>query len=43
MNRILEVDPGSRTTLAEACVVQDQLNRAAAPLGLMFGPDTSTQ
>ena len=23
-------------------VVQDDLNRAAAPFGLMFGPDTST-
>jgi FAD/FMN-containing dehydrogenase/Fe-S oxidoreductase len=42
MNRIIEIDPGSRTALVEAGVVQDQLNRAAAPHGLMFGPDTST-
>ncbi|MFI7103512.1 FAD-binding and (Fe-S)-binding domain-containing protein [Streptomyces sp. NPDC050161] len=42
MNRIVELDPGSRTALVEAGVVQDQLNRAAAPHGLMFGPDTST-
>nr|WTB31326.1 FAD-binding protein [Streptomyces sp. NBC_00830] len=42
MNRIIEIDPDKRTALVEAGVVQDQLNRAAAPLGLMFGPDTST-
>jgi FAD/FMN-containing dehydrogenase/Fe-S oxidoreductase len=42
MNQIVEIDPGSRTALVEAGVVQDQLNRAAAPHGLMFGPDTST-
>ncbi|WP_326808713.1 FAD-binding protein [Streptomyces sp. NBC_01775] len=42
MNRIVEIDEGARTALVETGVVQDQLNRAAAPLGLMFGPDTST-
>lgn len=42
MNRVVELDPDSRTALVEAGVVQDQLNRAAAPFGLMFGPDTST-
>ncbi|ALG13393.1 FAD-binding and (Fe-S)-binding domain-containing protein [Kibdelosporangium phytohabitans] len=42
MNRILELDPEARTARVEAGVVQDQLNQAAAPLGLMFGPDTST-
>ncbi|MCA1217143.1 FAD-binding and (Fe-S)-binding domain-containing protein [Streptomyces sp. 8L] len=42
MNRIIEIDPEARTALVEAGVVQDQLNRAAAPMGLMFGPDTST-
>ncbi|WP_411113800.1 FAD-binding and (Fe-S)-binding domain-containing protein [Streptomyces sp. 029-5] len=42
MNRILEIDDGRRTALVQTGVVQDQLNRAAAPLGLMFGPDTST-
>ncbi|HVT70141.1 MAG TPA: FAD-linked oxidase C-terminal domain-containing protein [Trebonia sp.] len=42
MNRIVEIDPGGRTALVEAGVVQDQLNRAAAPHALMFGPDTST-
>jgi FAD/FMN-containing dehydrogenase/Fe-S oxidoreductase len=42
MNRITEIDPGGRTALVEPGVVQDQLNRAAAAHGLMFGPDTST-
>jgi FAD/FMN-containing dehydrogenase/Fe-S oxidoreductase len=42
MNQIVEIDPDGRTALVEAGVVQDQLNRAAAPHGLMFGPDTST-
>ncbi|OEV13109.1 FAD-binding and (Fe-S)-binding domain-containing protein, partial [Streptomyces nanshensis] len=42
MNRIVEIDTDARTALVEAGVVQDQLNRAAAPHGLMFGPDTST-
>ncbi|MEU6765159.1 FAD-linked oxidase C-terminal domain-containing protein [Streptomyces sp. NPDC046853] len=42
MNRIVELDPDSGTALVEAGVVQDQLNRAASPWGLMFGPDTST-
>ncbi|MGW3627584.1 FAD-binding and (Fe-S)-binding domain-containing protein [Streptomyces sp. NPDC000880] len=42
MNRILDIDPVNRTAHVEAGVVQDQLNRAAAPAGLMFGPDTST-
>ncbi|MGH3165249.1 MAG: FAD-binding oxidoreductase, partial [Trebonia sp.] len=42
MNRIVSLDPGERTALVEPGVVQDQLNRAAAARGLMFGPDTST-
>ncbi|MGH8868382.1 MAG: FAD-binding and (Fe-S)-binding domain-containing protein, partial [Actinomycetes bacterium] len=42
MNRILEIDPEARTAVVEVGVVQDQLNTAAAPYGLMFGPDTST-
>ncbi len=42
MNRILEIDPESRTALVEVGVVQDDLNDAAAAHGLMFGPDTST-
>lgn len=42
LNRIVELDPVARTAVVEAGVVQDQLNRAAAAHGLMFGPDTST-
>ncbi|WP_327674157.1 MULTISPECIES: FAD-linked oxidase C-terminal domain-containing protein [unclassified Streptomyces] len=42
MHRIIELDADSRTALVEPGVVQDQLNRAAAQHGLMFGPDTST-
>lgn len=42
MNRIIELDPESRRAVVQPGVVQDDLNRAAAPHGLMFGPDTST-
>ncbi|MFC0111034.1 FAD-binding and (Fe-S)-binding domain-containing protein [Kibdelosporangium aridum] len=42
MNKIIEIDPVARTAIVEPGVVQDQLNRAAAAHGLMFGPDTST-
>jgi FAD/FMN-containing dehydrogenase/Fe-S oxidoreductase len=42
MSRIVELDPEARTARVQPGVVQDQLNRAAAAHGLMFGPDTST-
>lgn len=42
MARILDLDPEARTARVQPGVVQDDLNRAAAPFGLMFGPDTST-
>ena len=42
MHRILDIDPEARTARVEVGVVQDELNQAAAPFGLMFGPDTST-
>ena len=42
MDRILELDPDTRTARVQPGVVQDDLNRAAAPHRLMFGPDTST-
>ncbi|MDT7774312.1 MAG: hypothetical protein QOC67_3236, partial [Pseudonocardiales bacterium] len=42
LNKILELDPVARTARVQPGVVQDQLNRAAAAHGLMFGPDTST-
>jgi FAD/FMN-containing dehydrogenase/Fe-S oxidoreductase len=42
LHRITELDPAARTARVEPGVVQDDLNRAAGPHGLMFGPDTST-
>lgn len=42
MNRILDLDPVARRAVVEPGVVQDQLNRAGTPVGLVFGPDTST-
>ncbi|MFD5244952.1 FAD-binding and (Fe-S)-binding domain-containing protein [Amycolatopsis sp. NPDC058340] len=42
LNRIIALDPVARTAVVEPGVVQDQLNKAAAAHGLMFGPDTST-
>ncbi|MCX2734255.1 FAD-binding protein [Saccharopolyspora sp. NFXS83] len=42
LHRIVELDPEARTARVQPGVVQDQLNRAAAAHGLMFGPDTST-
>jgi FAD/FMN-containing dehydrogenase/Fe-S oxidoreductase len=42
MHAITELDPEARTARVQPGVVQDDLNRAAAPHGLMFGPDTST-
>lgn len=42
MHQILDIDVDARVARVQPGVVQDQLNRAAAPHGLMFGPDTST-
>lgn len=42
MNRIVEIDPQMRRARVQPGVVQDDLNRAAQPHGLMFGADTST-
>lgn len=42
LNRIVRIDAEARTAVVEVGVVQDDLNAAAAPHGLMFGPDTST-
>jgi FAD/FMN-containing dehydrogenase/Fe-S oxidoreductase len=42
LHDIVDLDPGSRTARVQPGVVQDQLNRAAAAHGLMFGADTST-
>lgn len=42
MNGIAVIDAEARVARVQPGVVQDELNRAAAPYGLMFGPDTST-
>ncbi|MGN6314724.1 FAD-binding and (Fe-S)-binding domain-containing protein [Trinickia sp.] len=42
MNRILDIDPRSRTVRVEAGVVKDQLNAALAQHGLFFAPELST-
>jgi FAD/FMN-containing dehydrogenase/Fe-S oxidoreductase len=42
LHRIVEIDAEARVARVQPGVVQDELNRAAAPYGLMFGPDTST-
>lgn len=42
LNRVLEVDPGTRTATVQPGTVQAVLQRAAAPYGLRFGPDPST-
>ncbi|WP_446666824.1 FAD-binding and (Fe-S)-binding domain-containing protein [Flexivirga sp. B27] len=40
--KILEIDPQARTARVQPGVIQEQLQRAAAPHGLRFGPDPST-
>ncbi len=42
MNRIVSLDPGSRTAVVQPGLVLDRLRDAAAPHGLTFGPDPST-
>jgi len=42
MDSILQVDAHTRSARVQPGVVQDDLNRAAARHGLLFGPDTST-
>ena len=42
MNRIISIDPESRTARVQPGVVQDDLNKAASAHGLLFAPDTST-
>ena len=42
MTRIIAIDPEARQARVQSGVVQEQLNRAAAAHGLVFGPDTST-
>ena len=42
LNRVLDVDPGTRTALVEPGAILDSVTGAAAPAGLRFGPDPST-
>lgn len=42
LNRILQIDPESRTATVEPGVVLDELNAALAPYGLHFAPDVAT-
>ncbi|MCQ4083758.1 FAD-binding protein [Streptomyces sp. RB6PN25] len=41
-NRLLSVDPGNRTCVAEPGIVLDELNRQLSSYGLKFGPKPST-
>jgi len=43
LNKIIELDSETRTAVVEPGVVQASLQAAAAPHGLRFGPDPSTQ
>ncbi|MBI2154624.1 MAG: FAD-binding protein [Candidatus Rokubacteria bacterium] len=42
MNRVLEVNEAEGWARVEPGLVQDELNSHVRPLGLLFGPDTST-
>ncbi|GAA5018839.1 FAD-binding and (Fe-S)-binding domain-containing protein [Kitasatospora paranensis] len=42
LGRVLSVDPDARTARVEPGAVLDDLQRAARPYGLRFGPDPST-
>jgi FAD/FMN-containing dehydrogenase len=41
-NRVLSIDPESKSAVVQPGVVQAKLQSAAAPFGLRFGPDPST-
>ncbi|MEU2777409.1 FAD-binding and (Fe-S)-binding domain-containing protein [Streptomyces sp. NPDC007162] len=42
MNRLVDLDPATRTAVVQPGLVLDRLQEAAAPHGLRFGPDPST-
>lgn len=42
MQQIVHIDAAKKQAVVEPGVIRDSLNRAAAPYGLKFGPDTST-
>ncbi len=43
MNRILDLDPKTRTAVVQSGVVNLKVTQAAAPYGLYFAPDPSSQ
>jgi glycolate oxidase subunit GlcD len=43
MNRILAIEPADRFAVVEPGVVNQDLSRAAAPFGLFYAPDPSSQ
>lgn len=42
LDKLIEINPEERTAVAEPGLVLSALNRAAAPHGLMFGPDPAS-
>ena len=42
LSRVVSIDPEARTAVVEPGIVHADLQRAAAPYGLRFGPDPST-
>jgi FAD/FMN-containing dehydrogenase/Fe-S oxidoreductase len=42
LNQVVSIDPDARTAVVQPGVILDQLQRAAKPHGLRFGPDPST-
>ncbi len=42
LNRVLSLDPATATAVVEPGAILDDLQAAAAPHGLRFGPDPST-
>jgi FAD/FMN-containing dehydrogenase/Fe-S oxidoreductase len=42
MNRVLSIEPETRTAMVEPGAILDAITAAAAPYGLRFGPDPST-
>lgn len=42
MTKILEIDKANKTVTVQPGVIRDELNKVLKPLGLFFGPNTST-
>lgn len=43
LNKIISIDPETKTAIVEPGVIMSDLQAAARPFGLRFGPDPSTQ